>query len=300
MNLMKKLTAAAAAVLMLSAQPLSASAADIMNFRVSAEKNAFTVDDVAKGDQVVRCNLYIDNYTGLSQFRLILKGTQPLVIENGDYTRIPDQIGPDKKPQLAFFKKYSSAVYTQYNEETELSNYALWYGEELGKSGGEFYGQGELNDPNSSLIGFDVRIPKDTPPGDYVCGVSTEVKHYGTVIEEDFFAYQNRRQLVYGEEVTTTPVTFSVYRRGDIDCEDGVALRDAQLALMFYTQGTLTHTVFPDTWYAEKVGSKNGVTAQLAADASGDGKIGLDDAQGILRYYTQSMGGLKPDWNEIF
>ena len=299
MKKMIQAAAAAAAVMLMTAAAQPASADEIMNFRMTAKQTVFTADALAAGDQVVKGNLFIDHYSGLSQFRIMLRSDAPLVIENGDYTRIADQIGPDQKPQLAFFKDYSSSVYTQYNADTGISNLALWYAKESEDPG--IFKTGTVNDANSSLLSFDVRIPKGTAVGDYTCYVAGGVKDNGEGQPKtpEFSAYLNRVALEPGKDVLLTPVTFSVYSRGDVNCDGVVDLDDAQLALLFYTKVTMGQTASPDEWYAEKTGTARGRASRYAADLTGTGSVDLSDAQSILRYYTLSMGEKTPDWNSI-
>lgn len=299
---MKKnaIPALAAAALLCAAAP-AASADALMNFRVDARQTAVSTDTLAKGDLVTPGNVFIDNYSGISQMRLILKSDAPLVIENGDFVREEGVLGPDRNPKLALFNTYSTAVYTQNNAETGRTNVAVLYGEEAGEAGGGYYAAAGLDHADSALLQFDLRILQNTPVGDYICCISTDVRQIagGLLTDEDSYIYFNRQQLTLDTDFRFTPLTFSVYRRGDVNCDGTVALEDAQRALSLYVTGITGLT--PGTDELKTItGTDHVGAAQRAADASEDGNMSLEDAQGILLYYVESITGTTPDWTHIF
>lgn len=290
---------AAALLLHTTAQP--AAAQDLMNFRMTAVQTAFNVDALAEADAVTQGALYIDNYSAISQMRVILKSDDPLVIENGDFTRDPSQTGSDGNPKVAFFSKYSLATYTQYNDTTGRSNLALWYGPETGEGGGNYYAGGEVDQADSSLLQFDIRIPQGTEVGDYTCYVSTDSRTIaGTITEDDFFAFYQRQPLEVGTDLTLTPVTISVYRRGDVDCNGEIGAADSQWALLIYANSILIGEELSDDDVAAIAGIEHGAAARHAADIDGDGEVTATDAQGILIYYARCLVGDTPDWDNVF
>lgn len=291
---------AAAILLNVTAQPAAAES-DLMNFRMSAAQTAFSVDALADGDAVTHGALYIDNYTAISQVRVILKSDAPLVIENGDYTRDPSQIGPDGNPKIAFFSDYSTAAYTQYNAETGRSNLALWYGPETGESGGNYYASGTVDQADSSFLSFDIRIPQGTAVGDYTCYISTDSRQLAeTIVEYDFFALNHRQKLAVGTDLTLTPVKLAVYRRGDVNCDGTVDVEDAMWTLQAYVTASVADLPFSDEIFGDMIGIAHGYAACMAADASEDGNIELEDAMGILTYSVESIAGNAPEWSNIF
>lgn len=291
----------AAAILMnTAAQPVSADG-ERMNLRMSAAQTAFSVDALADGDAVTQGALYIDNYSGISQIRVILKSDAPLVIENGDFTRDPNQTGPDGEPKISFFTNYSTAIYTQKGVQSGRSNIALWYGEETGASDGNYYATGVIDQADSSFLSYDIRIPQGTPVGDYTCYISTDSRTItDTITEDDFFAFNRRQALVPGTDLTLTPVKLSVYRRGDVNCDGTVDIADAQCALKIYVETVVVAVDCTDEDIAALANTPHGYTARMAADASEDGTILLDDPLGILRYAVEVMVGSTPQWSDIY
>lgn len=290
---------AAALLLNTTAQP--AAAEDLMNLRMTAAQTAFNVDALAEADAVTQGALYIENYSGISQMRVILKSDAPLVIENGDFTRDPSQTGADGNPKVAYFAKYSLATYTRHNETTGRSNLALWYGPETGEGGGNYYAGGEVDQADSSFLQFDIRIPQGTEVGDYTCYISTDSQTIaGTITDDDFFAFYQRQPLKVDTDLTLTPVRLAVYRRGDVDCNGEISIEDAQWALMLYASSTLIGEEPSDDGAAALVGIAHGAAARHAADIDEDGAVTVDDAQGLLIYYARSLVGDTPDWDNIF
>lgn len=291
----------AALLLHAAAQPAAAEAEALMDFRLTAAQTAFEVGQLAEGDAVTQGAMYIENYSGVSQLRVILKSDAPLIIENGDFTRDSEIIAPDGNPKVAFFSDYSLAAYTQYNEITGRSNLALWYGPETGEGGGNYYAGGEVDQADSSLLHFDIRIPQGTPVGDYTCYISTDSRQLaGTIVEDDFFAFYQRKELAVDTDLTLTPVKLAVYRRGDVDCNGEISVEDAQWALMIYANVVLGGTAFLDDDVAALVGIEHGAAAARAADITGDGEISVVDAQGILNYYAASLIGDSPEWEDMY
>lgn len=294
-----KLSAAASAICLLTMP--AAAAEDIMTLRMAADKIAFTTDEIAKGDSVVHGNLFIDNYTGLSEFRLILKSDDPISIENGDYTRDATEKGPDGELHLSYFENYSRADYTQKSPVfPDLSNIILWYGPENQETTGDFLLTGKLRKADEALLKFDVRIPKDTKAGDYKCYISTEVQQErDNPPEYDFFAYNEKIRYQPNENIILKPLTLSVYTRGDVNGNGEIGVDDAQVTLNYYVTTVVAGNKLTDEQIAEMLGTSSIQAAKLAADASLNNEIGADDAQLILRYYTESITGKTPSWDSL-
>lgn len=291
----------ASAILLNAAPPPAAADSDLMDLRMTAAQTAFSVESLAEGDAVTQGAVYIDNYSGISQMRLILKSDAPLVIENGDFTRDLAQTGPDGNPKIAYFTDYGTAVYTQYNADTGRSNLALWYGKETGQSGGNYYASGVVDQADSSFLSFDIRIPQGTAVGDYTCYISTDSRPIaGTIMEYDFFAYNLRQELAVGTDLTLTPVKLAVYRRGDVNCDGAVDVVDAMWTLQAYVTSKVADLPFSDVIFGDMIGIAHGYAACMAADASEDGVIELEDAMGILTYSVESIAGNTPEWGDIF
>lgn len=284
------------AAAVLSVLPASVSADSIMTMRLSADRTAITAAELANGDAVIHGGMYIDNYTGLNSFRVILNSDSPIVIENGDFTRVEGEFDEYGDPQLAFFKKYSSASYVQESLIDDSKNIAHWVGPDDND-----HSDGEVYHADSSVLSLDFRIPKDTPAGDYRYFISTERKETsGGLVSPDFFAFAQRGELKAGRDILLEPVTFSVYTRGDVNCDGKISVDDAQYALNHYVAVGVSGTMPEDDELAELLGTASITAARLAADTSENGEFSIDDVQSILMYATESLTGLTPDWDSYF
>ncbi|MCQ2407459.1 MAG: hypothetical protein MJ065_02890 [Oscillospiraceae bacterium] len=297
---MKKTAAAfTAAVLLLAGLPVSAES-ETMTFRLSAEQQYFSRDQLADGDITVPGGLYIDNYSGINKLRVVLTSDAPLHLDNGDFAW--DTSDPSKKNVLAFFKSYSTAMYTQKSVIDDSENIATFIGPENDK-GGSFILNGEVNLPDAPFVRFDLRVPADTPSGDYSCGISTFVRTEdigGEIFRNpDFYAYSEAGQLTEGEDILLQSFPVSVYLRGDVNCDEKVTVEDAQAALLYYT-AVISHKEMTEDEIAELFGTKSIRAAQKAADASADGSFDVDDPQAILLYYTMGITGKTASWSDIY
>ena len=86
MKLLKKLAVLTAAALCTNGIMPAAAADDVMTFRMTADTDTIYTDQLENEDAVVHGGVRIDNYTGLTNLRLMLKSDSPLTIENGDFT----------------------------------------------------------------------------------------------------------------------------------------------------------------------------------------------------------------------
>lgn len=285
-----------------------ASAADLMTLRLSAEKTAFTTEEISSGDRVVHGGLYIDNYTGIAKLRLILRNDLPVTIENGGFTMDPNgALDSDGNPRHGFFESHSTAMYTPESLIDDDKNIALWLGPEKIENGkGTSNANGVVRNPDCSFLSFDYRIPKDTPVGDYSCYISEKViksvsEIDGTVtVIPDLQVSDEKHPLTLGKDFDIKPVRFSVYMRGDVNCDGEISSEDAQIALLYYVRQELTHKTVTDADMEEIAHTKHAQAARYAADASADGKPDASDAQGILQYYVRRLAGKDADWNQIF
>jgi hypothetical protein len=284
------------AAVLLSAFTLSVSADGIMTLRMDAEQTAVSTGQLAENDAVIKGGVYIDNYTGINKMRLILNSDGPVTIENGDFTRVEGEEGSNGEPQLAFFKKYSLATYTQESLIDDDKNIALWHG-----PGANECSNGEVYHADSSFLSFDIRVPKDTPVGDYSCFISTERKDIGGgMVSPDFYAYSEDGRLTENQDILLKPVTISVYNRGDVNCDGNISVEDAQYALNHYVAVGVNGSNPTDEELETLLGTKHINAARRAADASEDGELSIDDVQNILLYATEALTGLTPDWNNYF
>ena len=280
-----KMIAAAAAAMLSASAALSVSAADeIMTFRIDAKDSAVCLDNMTE-DAVLKGAVYIDNYTGLTSLRLILKSDEPVVIENGDFTRHPDKKDSQGEALHRLFEEHADVDYMQYSEITKESNVILWYSK--GFVNDE---PAKISDATSSFVNFDIRVPKGTKPGDYKLYISTDVKtNEADQKEEDFFAYGGKDQLILDQNVQLKPLDIAVYLLGDTNLDGTVDIQDAQLTLKAYTEGI--------------AGKKSNLTpAQVkAADVNANNEVGVDDAQLILKYYTEKYVAAKADttWDKL-
>ena len=280
-----KIFAAAAAAMLCSTAALSVSAEEaVMTFRMDADKTAIPVSELEETDAVAKGAVYIDNYTGLTSLRLILKSDSPLVIENGAFTADPEKKDKDGNPVHLLFAEHDQAEYMQYSEITGASNVVLWYAKDYVHDK-----TATVTDAKSSFVNFDIRIPKGTKPGDYKCYISTEVlTNEANQKEEDFFAYGGADQLELDKDVKLTPVDIAVYLLGDTNLDGVIGIEDAQMTLKAYTDGI--------------AGKASTLTpAQInSADVTGNKEVGVDDAQYILKYYTEKYVAAKDTtWEKL-
>lgn len=298
-----KIFAAAAAAMLFASAAVSASAADEpMTFRIDAKESAVCLDNMTE-DAVLKGDVFIDNYTGLTSLRLILKSDDPIVIKNGDYTRDPAKFEPttnkneEPKHLQLLFPEHDQADYFDfsnypedkpkpwYYEYYKNANIVLWYAK---NSSNEAIATAA--NPDSSFVHFDIRVPKSTKPGDYKCYISEEViTNPAGQKEEDFFAYCGAKQLVLDQNVKLAPLDVAVYMIGDTNLDGTVDVQDAQTTLIAYTEGIAGND--PKLTKAQI----------MAADVVKDGKVSVDDAQVILKYYTEKVVAGKKDttWEQF-
>ena len=192
MKLLKKLAVLTAAALCTNGIMPAAAADDVMTFRMAAETDTVSTAQLAEGDVTVHGGVYVDNYSGLTSMRMMLKSDAPLVIENGGFTVDPEKLDASGQPMHLLFSEHADAAYTQHSNFTGEDNIILWYAKNYTKDA-----IASVNDPASSFVDFDVRIPKDTPPGDYRIYISTDIQYNAAgLIDEDFFAYCRGDKLV--------------------------------------------------------------------------------------------------------
>lgn len=282
------------------AQPVSAEGSQ-MTFRFAAEKNAFTTDELADADAGSSGGLYIDNYTGIAELRMILCSDAPVTIEDGKFALDPNkELDADGNIRHAFFEAHSTAMYTQKSLIDDDTNIILWAGKETGQADA-FHANGVIRDASQPFLRFEYRIPKGTPAGDYVCNISQDViTNKAGFIEEDLTVSDSTHQLEYGKDFAIQPITISVYTRGDVNCDGTVSIEDAQSALNLYVEQGVAAQDLSDEAIEEIVRTKSICAAKYAADASMNGELDTADPQGILDYYVQSMSGSAVDWNSIY
>ena len=295
-----KLTAGlCAAVLGTGSLPVSADSTS-MKFRLSAENTYLKVSKVAEGDQVIHSGMYIDNYAGISAMRLCLKSDDPIVIENGDFTRDPnrteievdEETGTQKQvPKQCYFKEHGTAYYNQYSPVTGRRNTVTWESANYMKNG-----VGEVENPDSSFLNFDVRIPKDTPAGVYKCYITTE--RYDA-FSDSFYVFRGSETITNQVELIPLVVTVEPNAlRGDVNCDGIVNVDDAQRALM-YSINQLAGTMDSAAKAEEILGTPFIHTAEEAADVQLNNDITANDAQIILMYYLAGLAGQEQSWDAL-
>ena len=200
----------------------------------------------------------------------------------------------------AFFEEHSEISYTAKSLVDNDTNIVLWYGGHV--DGHEnYYDNGVIRDANSSFLSFDYRIPKGTPSGDYTCYISEKVNTTQSgLIMEDLTISDAKHRLEPGKDFALKPITFTVYERGDFNCDGTVSIDDAQSTLLYYVRKVVSKLNVTDEDLKTLAGTEHTGAARLAADASGDGTLDASDPQGILNYYVIAMTNQKPDWNKIY
>lgn len=273
----------------------------LMTFRFAADKTVFTTTELANSDAVVHGGLYIDNYTGIARLRMILKSDAPVIIENGDFTRDPSgALDANGDPLHAFFAKHSTAIYTKESLIDDDTNIILWAGPETNQLDA-FHANGVISNANSSFLTFDYRIPQNTPAGDYQCYISQKViTNSAGFIEEDLDISDQTHQLKVDKDFKIPPLIFSVFSRGDVNCDGSVSIEDAQATLKLYVEQEVASRTLTDTEIAQIMNTVHIHASKYASDASQNGSLDVSDAQGILQYYVDSMSGNTSDWNDIF
>ena len=111
MKLKKSLAVLTAAAICGTGFAPASAADDIMSFRMAADQTTVYTDALAEDDVVIGGGVYIDNYSGISNMRLILKSDAPLTIENGDFTRDPEKTDRWGEKLHMMFPKHDQAEY---------------------------------------------------------------------------------------------------------------------------------------------------------------------------------------------
>ncbi len=126
-------------------------------------------------------------------------------------------------------------------------------------------------------------IPKDTEVT--VKSVSDDGK-WGEVVYKDKTGYC---AMEYLKDVASKPVNADNALRGDVNGNAEIGADDAQITLVAY---------------AERIAGKNMnlTDAQIkAADIDEDGLVSVEDAQWILKYYTEKyVSGMDITWEDLF
>ena len=295
-----------AAAVLSAAMPASAAESKPMTFRIDAERHYVLQSDLKDGDLLIPGELYIDNYSGITEMVMQLKSDAPLHIENGDFTRDDSRMeyyGTDPetseklyRPKPCYFLSCSEGRYTQHSEETGEENAVLWYSS--GWMGGK---PGELYRPESSFLSFDIRVPADTPAGEYYCFLSTEVHPISdTLMQHDFYVYNGSTDVTNAVALKSFKLTVEPEPLpGDVNCDGTISVEDAQIALRYYAE-QLAQKTLTDEGLAVLFETPYIHTAAEAADVSHASGITVEDAQGILQYYTALLAHKTPQWSDFF
>ena len=300
---MKKRILVRAAVCALSALvcavsvPASAAESGVMTFRMSAEKTYLTASSLADADAVIPGGMYIDNYTGISYMKLRMKSDAPLTIENADFTRDPnrtEQDGTETVAKPCYFVSHGSTTFTRYSEATgELVNSALWYG-----PGSVFPGAGVVENPESSFLCFDVRVPQGTAPGVYKLYLSQEDVILSSGIhlpDMEVRDGDNNEITVPCEdcEIIVEPAAL----RGDTDCDGKITVLDAQAVMRYYGDVVVAEHEQTDEILRHALKTPYIHTALEAANVDNKGDADLADAMAILRYAGDLNSGIETNWD---
>lgn len=283
--LLKTAAAAICAAVCLAAMPVAADG--MMQMYLAGETDAVSADMLADGDYVLHGGMYIGNYIGLSNLQILLKSDDPLVIENGGFAW-----EDSSERQLRLFQKHDVTMYTQHSEETGLSNAAFFVVENSERGA-----VGELRDPESPLLEFDIRVPQNTPVGDYHCYISDHEEETSMgMINYDFRCIRSKLYLEPGRDIELLPFTFAVFNRGDVDCNGKIEAIDAQRTLAYYLEQNVMGAEITDTDFADITGTDKIHAAKHAMDVNDSGEIEATDAQKILQYYLDEMLGNPVSW----
>ncbi len=300
---MKKRILVRAAVCTLSALicavsvPASAAESGVMTFRMSAEKTYLTASSLADADAVIPGGMYIDCYTGISYMKLRMKSDAPLILENADFTRDPnrtEQDGTETVAKPCYFVSHGSTTFTQYSEETgALMNTALWYG-----PGAVFPGAGVVENPESSFLRFDVRVPQGTAPGVYKLYLSRDVVILSSGIhlpDMEVRDADNNEITVPCEdcEIIVEPAAL----RGDADCDGKITVLDAQTVLRYYGDVVVAQREQTEEMLRQSLQTPYIHTSLEAANVDSKGDAGLEDAMAILRYAGNLNSGIETSWD---
>lgn len=288
-----RFAAAALSALLLSA--ISASAAEnVMTFRMTTAQKYLTESELAEKDIVLDGAMYIENYSGITDMRLRLMTDDPLIIENGDFTRDPSRKDTDGGAKQCFFVSHGTTIYTGINKQGERKNIALWYGP------GDIDTPGTVEDPESSFLSYQVRIPKGTKAGVYRGYISqgTEVNIAGQVVQD--FSCNNRGAAADVELVDFQVVVEPQALRGDVNCDGETDVRDAQAIMIYYNYYGILGLDESDALTAEAFGTPYIHTAAEAADINRTGVIDIKDSMMSLIYANRIIIGADADWDHLF
>ncbi|MCQ2416443.1 MAG: dockerin type I domain-containing protein [Oscillospiraceae bacterium] len=287
--MMKRLICGAAILSVISSSAICASADDMMVIRMTGERDAVTVEELASQDAVVHGELKIENYKDFSYLRTILRSDDPLSIENGGFVYTDDT-----HSELALFGGYDTAIYTQYSEITGKKNYALYYAKDCA-----FGKMAEVVDPDSALVSFDIRVPQGTAAGDYTLFISQEqrVNSVGQR-EDDFFCTADMEDLIVGEDLVLEPLVFSVFSYGDVNLDGQVSAIDAQHVLSYYLETEVAQNVLTEEDFCKLMETTAPKATLHAMDVNLDDARNSLDAQDILAYYLDSVVGNQPSWKQ--
>jgi len=304
-NLVRGLAALCAAALTVTAMPAAAEDEAVMTLRMYAEQTYVMQSALSEEDAVIAGALYIDNYSGICTLNLHMLSDEPLHIESGDFTRDPSRqvyVGrdPDTKEPIyedkqTLFEDYSEARYTQHSDITGLENVVMWC-----SPGWTMNETAVLEDPDSSFLSFEIRVPKGTPAGQYRCYLATGMRELeGGKYSSEFYLTSDKGNV--SEDVVLQPCTITVEPaalRGDVNCNGKIEAADAQRALHYYvdrlaqvSRSEQMLEVLFDTPFIH--------TAMEAADVDEDGNVSAVDAQCILQYYVLQLAGKTPNWDHV-
>ena len=252
----------------------------VMTFRASVSKQYIKASELANSDMTVQGNVFVDNYTGLTTFKLTLESSEPLVIQNGGFTT------------PAFFANLegTSSIYAREKADGTPTNVCLYYNDN----------PNELPLPNASvaneggsLLSFDVVIPKKTPAGVYQVGFKSGYATNSIGLKEYYcFATNTSGDTDFGLQAVEVIVEPNALL-GDVNCDGIVDPVDATKVLQYYA-GTMLG--YEEEKLNQYFGTPYVHTALEAAQTIPDGIIDERDAIKILRYYAASMIDDDVDW----
>ena len=284
------LTAAAALTGVCS---LGASAEDIMTFRTAqvTERQYLKEADFLNNGASLPFAVYVDNYSGLSRFKLTLDSDKPLTISNSGYS------------SPALFSKFAigdgESGNTQsafYHEDAEGNpiNVAVYFNDYDGILP---YPNAEIANEGGSLLSFNVNIPKGIKAGVYQVGCK-EGFLLNSVGQKEYYCYAFDRDSHSNYTIQNAQIVIEPdnYLRGDVDFDGDVDDTDA-VAVLRYLAGSILE--LPQDMLDAELGTPYIHGAKLAGDVDENGELNEVDAAAILTYYAHEILMETPDWDEI-
>lgn len=264
-------------------------AKDTMVFRTSfgGDTVAYVFEsDLKNKDVVLKGNLYIDNYPGISHMKISLHSYE-LKIENGGFT-VPELFEGFNASSTTDDSEYYRNV-----QQANVTDVCMFYnGSSLPPK------NAVLAKDGTSFLSFDVRVPKGLTRGCYdIYVMDGWMLNEAGQREYQTYAYNgdgNKLEFIQDNAyvvVEPTPVIGDVDLDGDIDADDANIVLNYYLMNMMGASEAECDEALLNTTYIH--------SARLGADPDKDNHITADDSTMILKYYLASFLGDQPSWTNL-